>query len=173
MKVLQSEGTKLFGSKNASLLLRTENSQLCQNLTEEFSKPDCAPSKCRSSKIYRSIDGCCNNLESPTQGIIMQLNQTKNSCSWGMAHNAFLRLLPPAYSDQEGLPRGGLTSSSLPSARAVSMAVHQAHEEINQRESISQMVMQFGQGGVQYFYHLWLTLIHNYLKLYRAVSFYL
>ena len=71
-----------------------------------------------------------------------------------MAHNAFLRLLPPAYSDQEGLPRGGLTSSSLPSARAVSMAVHQAHEEINHRESISQMVMQFGQGGVHYFYHL-------------------
>ncbi len=63
-----------------------------------------------------------------------------------MTNNAFLRLLPPDYSDQS-LPRGGLTSSSLPSARAVSVAVHQAHEETNHRESISQMVMQFGQGG--------------------------
>ena len=65
-----------------------------------------------------------------------------------MSHNAFLRLLPSAYSDQVGLPRGGLTSSSLPSARAVSVAVHQAHGEKHHRESISQMVMQFGQGGI-------------------------
>ena len=65
-----------------------------------------------------------------------------------MANSAFLRLLPPDYSDKEGLPRGGLTSSSLPSARAVSVAVHQApQEENNYSESISQMVMQFGQGG--------------------------
>ena len=69
-----------------------------------------------------------------------------------MANNAFLRLLAPVYSDQVGLPRGGLTSSSLPSARKVSVAVHQAHEETNHRESISQMVMQFGQGGNLQFY---------------------
>ena len=65
----------------------------------------------------------------------------------GMPYTAFLRLQPPAYSDQVGLPRGGLTNSSLPSARAVSVVVHQAHEETNHKESISQMVMQFGQGG--------------------------
>ena len=65
----------------------------------------------------------------------------------GMAYNAFLRLLAPAYSDKVGLPRGGLTNSNLPSARAVSVAVHQAHGEKHHRESISQMVMQFGQGG--------------------------
>ena len=64
-----------------------------------------------------------------------------------MTHSAFLRLLPPAYSDGISLPRGGLTSSSLPSARAVSVAVHQAHKETNHKESISQMIMQFGQGG--------------------------
>ena len=63
----------------------------------------------------------------------------------GMADSAFLRLLPPDYFDQVSLPRGGLTSSLLPNARAVSVAVHQAHEETNHRESISQMVMQFGQ----------------------------
>ena len=65
-----------------------------------------------------------------------------------MTNNAFLRLLPSDYSDGVGLPRGGLNDSSLPSARAVSVAVHQAHEETNHRESISQMVMQFGQGGI-------------------------
>ena len=66
----------------------------------------------------------------------------------GMADSAFLRLLPPDYFDQVSLPRGGLTSSLLPNARAVSVAVHQAHEETKHRnKSISQMVMQFGQGG--------------------------
>ncbi len=62
-----------------------------------------------------------------------------------MANSAFLRLLPPDYFDGVSLPRGGLTFSSLPSARAVSVAVHQAHEETNHNKSISQMVMQFGQ----------------------------
>ena len=64
-----------------------------------------------------------------------------------MKNKAFLRLLEPDYSDGVGLPRGGLNDSSLPSARAVSVAVHQAHEEINNNKSISQMLMQFGQGG--------------------------
>ena len=72
MKVLQSEGTKLLGNKNASLVSRTQNRELCQNLTAEFSKPDCLPSNCRSSDAYRSIDGCCNNLLNPSQGIVMQ-----------------------------------------------------------------------------------------------------
>ena len=66
----------------------------------------------------------------------------------GVPNTAFQRLVsPPDYSDQISLPRGGLTSSSLPSARAVSVAVHQAHEEIKYSASISQIVMQFGQGG--------------------------
>ena len=62
-----------------------------------------------------------------------------------MPQSAFLRILPASYSDGVSLPRGGLTSSSLPSARAVSVAVHQAHEETNHNDSVSQMVMQFGQ----------------------------
>ena len=122
-----------------------EASEMCQNLTAAFTKPDC--SNCKPSDPYRTIDGCCNNLDSPTFGILEI--QTKYPPSFpllGVTQTAFLRLLPPAY-DQEGLPRGGLTSSSLPSARKVSVAVHQAHEETHHRESISQMVMQFGQGG--------------------------
>ena len=125
-----------------------EASEMCQNLTAAFTKPDC--SNCKPSDPYRTIDGCCNNLDSPTQGILVEI-QTKihppSFPSLGMPQTALLRLLPPAYSDQVGLPRGGLTSSSLPSARKVSVAVHQAHEETHHRESISQMVMQFGQGG--------------------------
>ena len=77
-----------------------------------------------------SIDGCCNNLEDPSQG---------------MPTTAFQRLLSSDYSDGVGLPRGGLTSSSLPSARAVSVAVHQTHEETNHNDSLGLMVMQFGQ----------------------------
>ena len=68
MKALQTETIKLLGNKNASLVSRTQNSELCQNLTAEFSKPDCLPSNCRSSDPYRSIDGCCNNLENLSFG---------------------------------------------------------------------------------------------------------
>ena len=70
MKVLQSETKKLFRTKNESLLSRTQDSERCQTLTAEFSKPDCLPSNCDSSDPYRSIDGCCNNLENPTKGIL-------------------------------------------------------------------------------------------------------
>ena len=63
----------------------------------------------------------------------------------GMPYSPLLRFLPPEYADGLDLPRGGLTNSSLPSARAVSVAVHQAHEETNHRDSISLMVMQWGQ----------------------------
>ena len=68
MKALQTENTKLLRNKNASLVSRNQNSELCQNLTAKFSKPDCLPSTCRSSDPYRSIDGCCNNLINLTFG---------------------------------------------------------------------------------------------------------
>ena len=152
MKGLQSEATKLSGNKNASFESRTQYSKQCQTLTAESTK---CLSNCTPSDPYRSIDGCCNNLEFPTQGkISFKFSQFKpflfcSNVPIGMANSAFLRLLPPDYSDQEGLPRGGLTNSSLPSARAVSVAVHQAPQEENNysESSISQMVMQFGQGG--------------------------
>ena len=68
MKMLQSEETKLFGNKNASLRSPTQTIELCQNLTANFAMPMCLQSNCKSSDPYRSSDGCCNNLESPTQG---------------------------------------------------------------------------------------------------------
>lgn len=103
--------------------------QLNQGLKELQSS--CLFQTCDRAASYRLLDGCCNNLESKLRG---------------SANTALPRLLPSAYLDGVSLPRGGLTSSSLPSARAVSVAVHQDHEENNHKEvTISQMVMQWGQ----------------------------
>ena len=46
-----------------------EASEMCQNLTAAFAKPNCSQANCRPSDPYRTIDGCCNNLDSPTFGI--------------------------------------------------------------------------------------------------------
>ena len=63
-----------------------------------------------------------------------------------MPFTAFRRFGPASYSDGVSLPRGGLDPSTLPSARAVSVAVHQGLERSEQGNvSISLMVMQFGQ----------------------------
>ena len=56
-----------------------------------------------------------------------------------------VRLLEAEYSDTESLPRGGLQFSSLPSPRAVSLAVHQELEQASNHDDISVMVMQWGQ----------------------------
>ena len=103
----------------------------CAQLDQDIEKlqSSCLSLTCEPGAPYRRHDGCCNSLESRLRG---------------SANTALPRLLAPAYSDGVSLPRGGLTSS-LPSPRAVSVAVHQAHEENNHRESISQMVMQWGQ----------------------------
>ena len=120
---------KIRHSKNEGL---DPFQQTCMNLTKEFQKKnsECLSQPCNPATKYRSIDGCCNNLENQSQG---------------MPTTTFQRLLPSEYADSVSLPRGGLTSSSLPSARAVSVAVHQTHEETNHKDSISQMIMQFGQ----------------------------
>ena len=62
-----------------------------------------------------------------------------------MAFTPFERLLQPDYFDEIHLPRGGLNSSSRPSARAVSLAVHQGQKGQGGHEPVSLMVMQFGQ----------------------------
>ena len=63
-----------------------------------------------------------------------------------MPFTAFRRFGPASYYDGVSLPRGGLVSSTLPSARAVSVAVHQGLESVKEENvSISLMVMQFGQ----------------------------
>jgi hypothetical protein len=86
-------------------------------------------SECNEDDPYRTIDGCCNNL---------------NSKDFGSTHNAFARFLPPVYYDNDDKPRGGLSSSSLPSARDVSNAVHKTRQIVGNKDA-SLMVMQFGQ----------------------------
>ena len=82
MRVLQAAEIKQLGGKNASLVSRTQISEFCQTLTANYSKPDCLKSNCRSSDPYRSIDGCCNNLESPTQGRYSLLSCNKTNPSF-------------------------------------------------------------------------------------------
>ena len=62
-----------------------------------------------------------------------------------MSNTPFIRLRPSAYADGAHIPRGGLTSPSLPSARAVSVAVHQDKKGQRLHQPVSLMVMQFGQ----------------------------
>ena len=45
----------------------------CINLTQQFreANSDCLSQPCDLSSPFRSIDGCCNNVANPTQGIIV------------------------------------------------------------------------------------------------------
>ena len=76
---------------------------------------------------YRSIDGTCNNAEDPL---------------WGAADVPYVRLLPPAYEDGVGLPRGW--SGTLPSARLISQWLLSA-AEVEHSTVHTHMLMQFGQ----------------------------
>ena len=87
------------------------------------------PSTCNKTAPYRYVDGCCNNL---------------NLGDLGSAHKALVRFLDPVYADNIGVPRGGLSPSSLPNARDVSRAVHRTKQIVGNKGA-SLMVMQFGQ----------------------------
>lgn len=62
---------------------------------------------------YRSYSGHCNNVENP---------------DWGSAYMPFKRALVPRYGDGVSKVRRSITGAELPSARDVSLAVHQGHE---------------------------------------------
>ena len=92
---------------------------------EEHQKmADC--SSCFNKK-YRTLDGTCNNLDSPLQGA---------------AEIPFLRLLDPAYEDRIGLPVGW--SGDKPSARKISRDVIST-KEVTSNDNFTLMLMQFGQ----------------------------
>lgn len=69
--------------------------------------PTCYPGK------YRSYSGHCNNVEWP---------------EWGTANMPFGRALAPRYADGVSQPRRSIVNKELPSARRVSLAVHQAKQ---------------------------------------------
>ena len=65
MKTLQMKEEKNAGPRDADTL-----QDMCQNLTSEFLENNsaCLSATCDSISPFRSIDGCCNNLESPRKG---------------------------------------------------------------------------------------------------------
>jgi peroxidase len=91
---------------------------------EHQREADC--SSCSHQK-YRSIDGSCNNLNSPLQGA---------------SEVPFLRLLNPTYEDGVGLPVGW--SGGKPSARLISRELISANE-VTDDDHFTLMLMQFGQ----------------------------
>ena len=102
----------------------------CQDVTNDESFQQC-PTSCDVVTTFRSIDGCCNNI-----------NRRDN----GRAPKPFARSLDPAYEDgKDGkVPRGGIHPSSLPNPRSVSEAVHMPGQGV-ESSKISLMVMMFGQ----------------------------
>ncbi|XP_026292684.2 uncharacterized protein LOC113217054 [Frankliniella occidentalis] len=62
---------------------------------------------------YRAYSGHCNNVQRPL---------------WGAAHTRYSRFLSPVYADGVSLPRG-TAGPQLPSARAVSLAVHRDSDQ--------------------------------------------
>ena len=100
----------------------------CRDLTDELlMAEECQV--CSSDDVYRTFSGCCNNL------------LHKNH---GRANQAFVRLTENAYSDSKSLPRGGLSSSTLPSPRKISSVVHRREEPVGD-STVTVMLMQFGQ----------------------------
>ena len=100
----------------------------CRDLTEELlMEAECQV--CFSDDVARTFSGCCNNL----------LNKNH-----GKANQAFVRLMTNAYSGSKSLPRGGLSSSTLPSPRKISSVVHRREEPVGY-SAVTVMLMQFGQ----------------------------
>ena len=79
---------------------------------------------------YRSFNGLGNNLTSPT---------------FGEAETELLRLTPNAYADGISEPTGGLTTSSLPSARAISNGISAQSSSVTNSIGASDWVWQWGQ----------------------------
>lgn len=90
-----------------------------------------APASCYAGR-YRSYTGHCNNVEHP---------------EWGAANTAFGRWLLPVYHDGVAQPRAMSVTDGqeLPSAREVSMVVHQDKFGDGQLSSMTTMATFFGQ----------------------------
>ena len=101
--------------------------EACVNLTsEQFS------CNVTCDGVYRTFDGCCNNLINTEYGQIMKFylsNVLEFHYITGRTNSPLLRLLRAAYKSGT-LPRGGLVNSTLPSARTVRKVVKPFENEI-------------------------------------------
>ncbi|KAI1309042.1 Peroxidasin [Halotydeus destructor] len=81
---------------------------------------------CRDSR-FRSEDGSCNNLKSPRLGMSLECLQ---------------RLVDAEFADGRSVPRESFSGRALPSARAISLRLHQ---HVDSPASVTQMAMIYGQ----------------------------
>nr|UCK81635.1 thyroid peroxidase-like protein [Arenicola marina] len=83
---------------------------------------------CVRSYPYRSFDGSCNNLDHTL---------------WGRTSRAFARYLAPDYGDGYSSPRLAKSGQPLPSARDVSLSIH---DDVSQPSHVhTRLHMAFGQ----------------------------
>ncbi|CAL7934955.1 unnamed protein product [Xylocopa violacea] len=125
--VLQS--STMFRRKfpNASMDLlpsrRTQRNPL-QRGCPNRGTPDCPLASLR----YRTSDGSCNNLQ---------------HLWWGSAMSTMQRFLPPVYDDGIQSVRRSVSGKPLPSARRVTMVIHE--DKDIPLASVTHMLMQWGQ----------------------------
>ncbi|XP_063860637.1 chorion peroxidase-like [Scylla paramamosain] len=62
---------------------------------------------------YRAFNGYCNNVQNPR---------------WGNTNTRYLRFLTADYGDGVAVPRQAVSGDFLPSARAISLALHRDHD---------------------------------------------
>ncbi|XP_065281622.2 salivary peroxidase/catechol oxidase-like [Dermacentor albipictus] len=114
-----------------------KSGQNCSNVTEVRNEIltklnaslTCEPEPpCNASKPYREIDGSCNNVDHP---------------DWGKTDSCLRRVLSPAYSDGISKPRLSCNGSQLPSARLISMRLHEQKNVTH--ENLTHLAMIFGQ----------------------------
>lgn len=87
--------------------------------------------KCDKKYKYRSVDGICNNLESPLKG---------------SANTPYKRILPPANDDNFNSPRSrAVSGQNLPNPRTISLTLSQPSKTNTFEKSVSQIYALFGQ----------------------------
>jgi peroxidase len=83
---------------------------------------------CNAQFPYRTANGACNNLNTPT---------------WGMAIVPMERIVPPRYADGVNAPRRAQSGAELPNPRSISNIVHPDNNVPH--ASITHITMAFGQ----------------------------
>jgi len=129
------ESKEFYRSRRQTRNLRAEAMALAleafeRDLAGEAAHTACAlaPEPCNPGARYRTFSGRCTCPSSPDQGAALQ---------------PLRRILPSNYSDRVSAPRGSAAGGELPSARAVSVALHRGHGRPDPRLSL--LTMQWGQ----------------------------